>query len=364
VKTLAELQAVCAQLGIGAELEGHRSKETWIAALRKYHWEQEHPNEPLPAQTQPMLLSDWSDLSPEEAESIENDLYAWVVQPKLDGVRALLHVEDNQVRITGRNFSETTYRLSEFQENLPHLETGLRGLAGTVLDGELVCPLDAIDTGNSVTATALQAAVAILATSPENAGRIQDRYGAHLHFHAFDILKLEGVEVTALPLVERQGFLHQAIRKVKSPYLELVPSYAVGKLAVHLRILESGREGTVWKRADGPYEPGRRVKHWIKRKRGIEVEAFVSGFKPGNNGHADMVGAVEFSVRRADGTSVPVAWVSNWTDTEREAMTVQGETGHVRLHPAFLGRRAMIVGHDESVKSHRLRHARFRCWLT
>ena len=97
------------------------------------------------------------DLNEDEAREIEEDCHAWIVQPKLDGVRALLHVEDGQVRITSRCVSEVTYRLSEFQDNLPHLTQGLSQLKGTILDGELVCPASVIDTGTTTTATSLQA---------------------------------------------------------------------------------------------------------------------------------------------------------------------------------------------------------------
>ncbi len=99
-----------------------------------------------------------------------------------------------------------------------------------------------------------------------------------------------------------------------------------------------------------------RLKHWIKRKRATEVEAFISGFKPGspNRGNGHLVGAVEFSVRGPVGDTRPVAWVSSWTDDERRAMTHYDESGAVRLNPAFLGRRALLAAQDESAKSQRL----------
>ena len=75
-----------------------------------------------------------------------------------------------------------------------------------------------------------------------------------------------------------------------------VPVFTIGRIDLHRRILASGGEGTVWKRLDQSYEPGRRVTHWLKRKRETTVEAFVTGSKPGTpgHGHADLVGAVEF----------------------------------------------------------------------
>jgi ATP-dependent DNA ligase len=114
----------------------------------------------------------------------------------------------------------------------------------------------------------------------------------------------------------------------------------------------------VWKRLDQPYEPGRRVRHWLKRKQGVEVEAFVTGFKPGtpDRGNGRLVGALEFSIAHADGTVAPVAWVSNWTDEEREAMTRADDAGNPALNPAYRGRRAAVVaGHDVAARSRRIR---------
>lgn len=207
MKTLAELQAECTALGIKVEVDGRSSKEPFIAALRAYYWQNDHPGQPLPAQVMPMLLSDWLDLTPDQAQEIEQDNHAWIMQPKFDGVRALLHVEKDGIRITSCYVSETTFRLSEFQDNVTHLTQGLSRLVGTILDGELVCPVAAIDTGSTTTATALQAAVAILSTTPENARRVQERHGAQLRFHVFDILQSRGKDVRPLPLLDRLDFL-------------------------------------------------------------------------------------------------------------------------------------------------------------
>lgn len=362
MKTLAELQETCDALGIEVATSGRASKEPYITGLRDHHWRKEHPDEPLPPQIQPMLLGSWEDLDEGEAQDIEADLHAWIVQPKLDGVRALLHIEEDRVRITGRTISEVTYRLSEFQENLPHLIEGWSALKGTILDGELVCPVAKLDTGSTLTETSLQATTAILSTSPENTRCIQDGQAAHVRFHTFDILRNCGQDVTPLPLIERQDYLETALRQSANPFVEMVPSFVVNKPAIHRNIIARGGEGTVWKKASAPYEPGRRVSHWIKLKAGIQVEAFVSGFKPGNNGHSGLIGAIEFSTRRADGSSVPVAWVSNWPEQERRAMSSSDSTGNLVLTPFYLGKRALIQGQDHSAKANRIRHARLVKW--
>jgi ATP-dependent DNA ligase len=207
--------------------------------------------------------------------------------------------------------------------------------------------------------------MAILATSPSAARDLQQRQNAWLRLHAFDVLRFRGDEVVALPLVDRMDILTRALAASQNPYLGSVPSFAVGKAEVHRRVLQAGGEGTVWKRLGGRYEPGRRARHWLKRKAEVQLEAFVTGFRPGDpdNGHAHLVGAVEFSVNGPDGSVHAVAWVSGWSDAERHAMTWRDRDGGVRLNQAFLGRRAVIAGHDRAAKSQRLRHARFLGWV-
>ncbi|MCI0464145.1 MAG: hypothetical protein L0Z62_45000 [Gemmataceae bacterium] len=365
MKKLAELQAECDALGIQVATQGRAAKEAYVAALRAHHWHKDHPGQPLPPQVLPMLLGSWEDLNPAQAEQIEQEASGWIVQPKLDGVRALLHIEEERVRITSRHVSVVTYRLAELQDNLLHLREGLGQLAGTVLDGELTCPCASIQTDGTTTAHALQAAMAILATSPSAARDLQERHNAWLRFHAFDVLRFRGDAVLALPLVDRLDVLARALAVVQNPYLESVPSFAVGKAAVHRRVIQAGGEGTVWKRLDGPYESGRRARQWLKRKAEVRLEAFVTGFKAGEsgNGHALLVGAVEFSVNGLDGSVRPVAWVSGWSDAERHSLTWRDRAGGIRLNPAFLGRRAVIAGKDRAAKSQRLQHARFLGWI-
>ena len=366
MKTLAELQDACGDLGLVVESTGRPNKEVWITALRRHFWERDDPGQPIPEQIEPMLLGDWNDITAEQAESLENDHHAWAVQPKLDGCRALFHIKNEGIRVTSRTISDVTFRLSEHQDNVPHLSTGLQFLQDTILDGELVCPIAKIDTGSTNTENALQAAVAILATSPDKALSIQAQNDTYLEFHVFDVLRFQGHDVTQQPLSERLDILNRVIGQTDNPFIRLVPTGIVGKRSIHDRIIDAGGEGTVWKRLDQPYEPGRRVKHWIKRKCGIEVEAFVTAFKTGSadRGNRHLVGAVEFSTRNSEGANIPIAWVSSWTDDERAALTVYQEGGSIQLNPSYIGRRAMVVGQDRSARSHRIRHARLKQWIS
>ena len=121
----------------------------------------------------------------------------------------------------------------------------------------------------------------------------------------------------------------------------------------------------MWKKLDQPYETGKRVRHWIKRKKGIEVEATVSGFKLGTagKGNADLIGALEFSTVDEAGRTKPIAWVCSLTTSDRKAMTRRSDSGTAELNPSYLGRRAILAGHDISQRSGRMRHARLVNWI-
>jgi ATP-dependent DNA ligase len=363
-KTLAELQSLCGQLGIVVTQPRRPAKEPYVHALRHHFWAKENPGQPLPEQIEPMLLSDWNDISEEDAEAIEQEGSGYCVQEKCDGVRALLHVTPEGVRISGRTISEVNFRLSEFAANVPHLAIGFENLVGTVLDGELVCPKAQINTGDAVTNHPLHAAVAILATTPANAEAIQTQQDCRLRFVAFDVLRLQGRDVTGEPLRDRLQILETAYLMAENPNLDLIETHVQEKALFHDLVLAEGKEGTVFKKLDQPYVPGKRVRHWLKRKKGVAVEAVVTGCKPGTTGKGNehLVGAVEFSTIDGAGGSKPIAWVSSWTDQEREEMTSRNGA-LVTLHPNYVGRRALVAGHDVAAKSGRFRHARLVKWL-
>ncbi len=362
-KSLLELVRRCNELRLTVHAQRRLAKEPYVAALRSHFWEIENPGEPLPEQVQPMLLSDWNDLTTYEAADIERDDSGWCAQEKKDGVRALFHVTEQGVRVTGRTVSEVNYRLPEYQANLTHLSTGFDSLVGTIFDGELVCPVAEVDTGETMTGHPLQAAVAILATTPDKAKVIQDRYVCRLRFAAFDVIRLNGRDVTFCPLHERLGLLAEALSSATNPHIDPVNYHVEDKLFFHQLAIAEGKEGTVWKKLDQPYEAGQRVDHWIKRKRCLDVHAVVTGFKPGTagKGNAELVGAVEFSTADDRGAMTPIAWVSNWSDEECRRMTKR-EGDAISLDPNYFGKKAILSGQDFAAKSGRIRHARLIRW--
>jgi hypothetical protein len=75
-----------------------------------------------------------------------------------------------------------------------------------------------------------------------------------------------------------------------------------------------------------------------------------------------LVGAIEFSVKESSGSIRPIAWISGWSDQERDVMTWKESNGKPTLNPTYFGRSAIVVGQDEAGKSRRVRHARLKQW--
>lgn len=89
-----------------------------------------------------------------------------------------------------------------------------------------------------------------------------------LVFYAFDLLFLDGWDLTATPLEKRKGLLAQLLAGHVSGRSAIQLSDHVGGddgAALYERAAELGLEGVVSKRASSPYVPGR-SKTWVKSK--------------------------------------------------------------------------------------------------
>ncbi len=93
-----------------------------------------------------------------------------------------------------------------------------------------------------------------------------------LVYHLFDILWLDGRDLTGLPLIERREVL--STLRLRAP-IELVPWLDGDK--PWERACAQGWEGVIAKRRDSPYEH-RRSKHWLKMKCEASQELVVGGF--------------------------------------------------------------------------------------
>ncbi|KGM15800.1 hypothetical protein N867_05405, partial [Actinotalea fermentans ATCC 43279 = JCM 9966 = DSM 3133] len=197
----------------------------------------------------------------------------WCYEVKWDGVRALADTTTGAVRLHARSGRDITRAYPELG--------GLAALPRAVVDGEIV-----------VLAAGVPSFEAL-------AERMHVRDGARARllaarspvtFVAFDLLVLDGVDLTRRPLDERRAALEALDwpeRTQLSPtYPDLDPLWDV--------TLEHGLEGVLAKRRTSTYQPGRRSPDWVKAAhRGTRVAAVVGWRPEGTNeaGRSAVAGA-------------------------------------------------------------------------
>jgi bifunctional non-homologous end joining protein LigD len=152
----------------------------------------------------------------------------WIFERKFDGIRLIAFKEGADVRLFSRN---------RLPQNIPSVARAVASLPveNVILDGEITW----------------------------------DRSGA---YHVFDIVWVDGRDVTSLPLEERRELLE---RLPFQPPLQRVA--ALDDLDPWERARREGWEGVIAKRRGSRYEH-RRSPHWLKMKCEASQEFVVGGF--------------------------------------------------------------------------------------
>jgi bifunctional non-homologous end joining protein LigD len=175
----------------------------------------------------------------------------WEFEIKWDGNRNFAFVEDGAVRFQTSNKLDSTARFAA----LSSLPDGVNAKQA-ILDGEVV----------------------IL----DPAGRpsfslLQQGEGALLYV-IFDVLQIDGRDVTGLAYSGRRKLLEQLVDN--GDRWMVSPRHADGN-ALYEAAKERGLEGVMAKRVDSVYEPGRRSPAWRKIKYRPQQEFVVGGWVPG-----------------------------------------------------------------------------------
>jgi bifunctional non-homologous end joining protein LigD len=187
----------------------------------------------------------------------------WAYEMKWDGYRAIVGVADGRVRIVSRRGNDVSARYPE----LASLATNVP-VDDLVLDGELVV----LDDDGRPSFNAIQ----------------QHKDPATLM--AFDVLRVDGQDVTPLPWHERRALLERlALAGPTWQTPPVVHGDADVALATAARL---GMEGIVAKRIDAPYRPGKRTAAWQKVKLSARQELVVGGWLPGERRLSGTVGSL------------------------------------------------------------------------
>jgi bifunctional non-homologous end joining protein LigD len=209
----------------------------------------ELPFDPMPARIEPCLAT-LVDKPPAGED--------WVFEIKWDGYRMAVHVEPNRVRALSRNNIDWTDRV-------PAIVSEARKIAGTmILDGEAVI----LDEQGRSDFSKLQSAFG---------GRGGKRASGEVILYAFDLLYLDGHDLTGMSLHERRDMLETLIGD-RTGAIRLSETIHADGAQLLKQACSLGLEGIIAKRDDRPYRSGR-TGDWLKIKCVQSESFFIVGYE-------------------------------------------------------------------------------------
>jgi bifunctional non-homologous end joining protein LigD len=226
------------------------------------------------------------------SESRVHDEDEVAVEMKWDGVRVLAYVQGGQTKLVSRNGIDITTTYPEFAELASRLDGH-----DAVLDGEVI----GVNKRGLPDFGLLQQRMRL--TKPADVARAAK--GVPVKFMLFDVLELDGDDVTGETYDERRRMLEELVHSEAGPSDKqsvLVPPVFDGTVAEGLdRARELHLEGVMVKDRSAHYTPGRRSEAWLKVKLHRTQEVVVAGWRPGNGRRADTVGSLLLGIPGSDG---------------------------------------------------------------
>lgn len=223
-------------------------------------------------------------------------------EPKLDGYRMLIHVQDGEAQAFTRRLKDATASMPELQEiDWP--------------DGEWIIDGEAMASDGSYTTTSEMVG--------SNQERDLDDRDEHVTFHAFDmVLDGEQGDVSSDRYEKRRaGVVLLSDRLGSTEYFEAVPVFGfwtdnnpVPEALDYAA--ENDLEGIIVKDGTCEYQFGKRSKGWVKKKNTtVTVDLTIAGFEQGEGSNAGVLGGVQLET--ADGQYVGNVG-TGFTDEERK----------------------------------------------
>jgi bifunctional non-homologous end joining protein LigD len=189
----------------------------------------------------------------------------WLLERKLDGERCVARKDGGTVRLESRNGKDLTETYPEVRGAV-----GAQRSPALLIDGEVVAFDD-----EQTSFSRLQQRLGVASPSAQQLATYPVVYCV------FDILELDGEDLSGRPLRERRASLQHALRPGEA--LQLTEAWQGDSERRFADACRAGWEGLIAKRADAPYARGR-SKDWLKLKCAWEQEFVIGGFtEPGGS---------------------------------------------------------------------------------
>jgi bifunctional non-homologous end joining protein LigD len=180
----------------------------------------------------------------------------WLHEIKYDGYRTLLSVAGDRVQVFTRTGLDWTERFASLAKEVAGM-----GLPSALIDGEIV----ALGPDGNPDFSTLQQ---VLKGEAKGA----------FHLFAFDLLSLDGEDLTWLPNIARKEKL-AALLGQGSAHVHFSDHIVGAGEKLFRTMCDAGQEGIICKRADAPYR-GARTKNWLKVKCTRRQEFVIVGWTP------------------------------------------------------------------------------------
>lgn len=185
----------------------------------------------------------------------------WLHEVKWDGMRVLAEVRGGRLRLWSRNENDVTISFPELTD------VGVLAGLDVLLDGEVVAMANGIPQFSAL-ADRMHVSSAARARELARANPVT--------LIVFDLLRLDGRDLTAEPLSARRAKLESL--GIGSAHWQVPPVYDDGQML--LTATEQQRlEGVVSKRRTSTYHFGRRTKDWLKFPNRPTMSYVVGGWR-------------------------------------------------------------------------------------
>jgi bifunctional non-homologous end joining protein LigD len=180
------------------------------------------------------------------------DEQGWLYEIKWDGYRAVAFVNEGKVELKSRNdksFNDKFY---------PVVDALKKWKVNAIVDGEVVVMND-----NGIS----------------NFGNLQNwrsEADGDLYYYIFDILWLEGKDLTSVPLLDRKAILNSVLKENDS--LKISQAFDESGIKFFETAKKMGLEGIIAKKAHSAYHTGDRSKDWLKIKANKRQEMVIGGY--------------------------------------------------------------------------------------
>ena len=261
----------------------------------------------------------------------------YAAQEKLDGLRAIVHICKDGLRIFSRSAGvDDPTRPLEKTSSLPHLASmKFPQLVGTILDAEILAP--------GIDVASMSGAIHSKQTSTTN-GLVK--------VFVFDVLRFIGEDQSSRTLRQRIDVLELLKMQIHSPYIVFLPwAYsAKDKRKLYDDVLKRNGEGIMVKRLDATYlQGGRPANNWLKVKKTATFDCVVTGFTRGKGKYNNHVGAVKFG-QYVNGKLIELGQASGMSDMIRFDMAA---------NPSNYVGKVVLIRAMERLRSGSLRHPIF-----